>query len=96
MEKANERIQQAEALRVAVEEIEALRARLLDGTETFFDAVMKYEGLLIAAALKARDGKVTQAAAFLGMSYQALAYMIEHRHSELQSARTAIHRRGRG
>jgi len=94
MAKANERIQQAEALRVAVEQIEALRSRLLNGTESLFEAVLKYEGFLIAAALKAHDGKVTQTAEFLGISYQALGYMIEHRHQELLGARSAIHRRG--
>jgi DNA-binding NtrC family response regulator len=78
---------------LAIDQIEGLRSRLLDGTETLFDAVLKYEGLLIAAALKAHDGKVTRAAIFLGMSYQALAYTIEHRHEELLGARSAIHRR---
>lgn len=55
--------------------------------------MLKYEGALIKQALAQSNGSVTYAASLLGVSYQALSYMIENRHKELLKARTPIRRR---
>lgn len=55
--------------------------------------VLEFEGSLIRWALAKVDGRLTQAAALLGMSYQALAYILEGRHKDLLKERTPIRRR---
>jgi tetratricopeptide (TPR) repeat protein len=61
----------------------------------FPSEVLKFEGSLIRQALAKVDGRLTQAASLLGMSYQALAYIIEGRHKDLLKERTPIRRRPR-
>jgi transcriptional regulator with GAF, ATPase, and Fis domain len=57
--------------------------------------VLKFEGGLIQRALAQANGSVTRAASLLGMSYQALAYIIESRHKDLLKDRSPIRRRSR-
>jgi tetratricopeptide (TPR) repeat protein len=57
--------------------------------------VLKFEGGLIQRALAQANGSVTRAASRLGMSYQALAYIIESRHKDLLKDRSPIRRRSR-
>jgi tetratricopeptide (TPR) repeat protein len=57
--------------------------------------VLRYEGILIKQALAKTDGRLTEAASQLSMSYQALAYIIEGRHKDLLKDRTPIRRRSR-
>ena len=59
------------------------------------DMMLKHEGTLIQRALKQSNGSVTQAASLLGMSYQALCYVLDSRHKNLQKDRTPIRRRAK-
>jgi tetratricopeptide (TPR) repeat protein len=59
----------------------------------FQKEILKYEGLLIKQALAKTNGRLTEAASQLNLSYQALAYIIEGRHQELLKDRTPIRRR---
>jgi tetratricopeptide (TPR) repeat protein len=55
--------------------------------------VLEFEGILIRQALAKVDGRLTQAASLLGMSYQALAYILEGRQKDLLKERSPIRRR---
>jgi len=55
--------------------------------------MLKHESTLIRQALVQSNGSVTHAASLLGVSYQALCYMIENRHKDLLKERTPIRRR---
>lgn len=57
--------------------------------------VLRFEGGLIQRALAQATGSVTRAASLLGMSYQALAYVIQSRHKDLLKERSPIRRRSR-
>ena len=57
--------------------------------------MLKHEGTLIKKALVQANGSVTHAASLLGVSYQALCYMIEFRHPDLLKERTPIRRRAK-
>jgi tetratricopeptide (TPR) repeat protein len=57
--------------------------------------ILRYEGELIKQALARTNGRLTEAASQLTMSYQALAYIIEGRHHDLLKERTPIRRRSR-
>jgi tetratricopeptide (TPR) repeat protein len=57
------------------------------------DRILKYEGALIKQALGQANGRVTHAASLLGMSYQALCYIIESRHKDLLKERSPVRRR---
>jgi tetratricopeptide (TPR) repeat protein len=59
------------------------------------DRMLKYENTLIKQALAQASGSVTHAASLLGVSYQALCYMIESRHKSLIKERTPIRRRSK-
>lgn len=59
------------------------------------DRMLKYENTLIKQALSQANGSVTHAASLLGMSYQALCYVIENRHKSLLKDRTPIRRRAK-
>lgn len=59
------------------------------------DRMLKYENTLIKQALAQANGSVTHAASLLGVSYQALCYMIETRHRNLLKERTPVRRRVR-
>ena len=50
--------------------------------------MLRYEKKLIRQALRRAEGGVTQAARLLGLTHQALAYMLEHRHRDLLIERT--------
>jgi transcriptional regulator with GAF, ATPase, and Fis domain len=54
----------------------------------FSDMVRRYEHDLIKQALISADARVTRAARLLGISYQGLAYMLDHRHKDLLPKRT--------
>jgi tetratricopeptide (TPR) repeat protein len=56
--------------------------------------VLRYEGNLIRRALEESGGSVTRAARLLGVTHQGLAFILNGRHSDLQSIRTPVkHRR---
>lgn len=57
--------------------------------------MLRYEGALIKQALAKTNGRLTEAASQLTMSYQALAYILEGRHKNLLKNRTPIRRRSR-
>jgi tetratricopeptide (TPR) repeat protein len=55
--------------------------------------VLRYEGNLIRRALEESGGSVTRAARMLGVTHQGLAFILNGRHSDLQSIRTPVKRR---
>jgi tetratricopeptide (TPR) repeat protein len=57
--------------------------------------VLRYEGNLIRRALEESGGSVTRAARLLGVTHQGLAFILNGRHSDLQSIRTPVKRRRR-
>lgn len=59
------------------------------------DSVLKYEKALIKQALVQANGSVTHAASLLGVSYQALGYMIQARHPDLLKVRSPVRSRGK-
>jgi tetratricopeptide (TPR) repeat protein len=59
------------------------------------ELMRRYEGRLIREALQRSGGSVTQAARALGLSHQALIYMLEHRHRDLLADRNPVHKRRR-
>lgn len=59
------------------------------------ESVRRYERQLIRQALDKAQGSVTQAARLLGVSYQSLGYLLDHRHTDLLPARTPVKRRRR-
>jgi tetratricopeptide (TPR) repeat protein len=62
---------------------------------TLSEEVNSYEHELIKRALENAQGSVTHAARTLGISYQALGYMLETRHKALLNERTPPRRRMR-
>ena len=60
---------------------------------TLNDEIQSYEQQLIKRALEEAQGSVTHAARNLGISYQALGYMLETRHRALMTERTPPRRR---
>ena len=60
---------------------------------TLSEEVNSYEHELIKRALENAQGSVTHAARSLGISYQALGYMLETRHKALLNERTPARRR---
>ncbi len=62
---------------------------------TLSEEVNSYEHELIKRALENAQGSVTHAARSLGISYQALGYMLETRHKALLNERTPARRRMR-
>ena len=59
------------------------------------EEVRALEHNLIKHALDATDGSITFAARNLGMSYQALTYMLETRHKDLLPERSPVRHRQR-
>lgn len=59
------------------------------------EQIQSFEHELIKRALESAQGSVTHAARSLGMSYQALSYMLETRHKDLLTQRTPARRRPR-
>jgi tetratricopeptide (TPR) repeat protein len=55
--------------------------------------MLEIEGQMIRRALAQANGRVTHAASLLGMSYQALCYILGSRHKDLLKERTPIRRR---
>jgi transcriptional regulator with PAS, ATPase and Fis domain len=53
----------------------------------------EFEAEMIKQALASTNGKITKAAHIIGVSYQALAYIIETRHSALLTMRSPVYRR---
>jgi transcriptional regulator with PAS, ATPase and Fis domain len=66
---------------------------LLTKPRALQDQVLKHEGALIKRALIQANGSVTHAASLLGMSYQALCYIIDARHKDLMKYRSPVRRR---
>jgi two-component system response regulator HydG len=59
------------------------------------EEVQLYERSLIQMALKAAQGRVTQAARLLGVTHQRLSSILQGRHKDLLNARTPVKRRRR-
>lgn len=59
------------------------------------EKLLEVERETIRQALAQANGRVTHAASLLGMSYQALSYIIESRHKALLKERSPIRRRSR-
>jgi tetratricopeptide (TPR) repeat protein len=59
----------------------------------FKQDLLDVEREMIRKALAKVNGRVTHAAALLGMSYQGLAYLIQSRHPDLLKERTPVRRR---
>lgn len=58
--------------------------KLEAGTQgTLKVAIHKYEKEIIRQALRNSEGAVTRAASLLGVSYQSLTYLLDHRHRDL-------------
>jgi tetratricopeptide (TPR) repeat protein len=57
--------------------------------------LLQVEGEMIRQALAQTNGSVTHAASWLGMSYQAISYIIETRHKDLLKVRSPVRRRTR-
>ena len=66
---------------------------LLTKPGDFQQSMLEYERKIIRQALAQAHGRVTPAARLLGMSYQALAYIIESRHEDLLKERSPVRRR---
>ena len=62
---------------------------------TLNEEIQSYEQQLVKRALENAQGSVTHAARSLGISYQALGYMLETRHKALMAERTPMRRRMR-
>ena len=60
---------------------------------TLSEEIQSYEHEIIKRALESAQGSVTHAARNLGISYQALGYMLETRHKALMTERTPPRRR---
>jgi tetratricopeptide (TPR) repeat protein len=75
----------------AADSIEALFNKPVD----LQGEVLKFEGRVIQRALAKANGSLTRAAASLSMSYQALAYILESRQTDLLKERSPIRRRSR-
>lgn len=59
------------------------------------EEVLRYEGNLIKLALEAAGGSITRAARLLGVTHQALSFILQGRHKSLLAARTPAKRRKR-
>ena len=66
---------------------------LLSESGTLREQLLKHEGVVIRRALAQTNGSLTKAASLLGVRYQSLAFIIEHRHRELLNERTPVRRR---
>jgi tetratricopeptide (TPR) repeat protein len=55
--------------------------------------ILRFESTLIKRALVTANGRITKAAALLGMSHQSLSLIISTRHPELLSVRSPVRRR---
>ncbi|HEX8493008.1 MAG TPA: tetratricopeptide repeat protein [Pyrinomonadaceae bacterium] len=71
-------------------------AKLEAGTQgTLRDVMHQYEKEIIRQALRNSQGSVTRAGDLLGISYQLLTYLLEHRHRDLLLERNPAKPRGR-
>ena len=89
----------AEAALAAFQEIgqqlAILEGQKLYSGRTLSEEISAFEHDTIRIALENAQGSVTHAARSLGMSYQALTYMLETRHRDLLTQRTPARRRPR-
>ena len=67
----------------------------LETKGTLRQAMRSYEGMIIKHALQNAGGAVTKAARMLGVSHQALTYLLNYRHRYLLAERTPIIKRRR-
>ncbi len=77
------------------EHIAVTEGRQLVSGRGLSEQIQSFEHELIKRALESAQGSVTHAARSLGMSYQALSYMLETRHKGLLEQRTPARRRPR-
>lgn len=60
---------------------------------SLFEDMTRYEGEVIARALKKANGSITRAARLLGLTHQSLDFMLKGRHQHLLPSRTPIRKR---
>lgn len=77
------------------EHLAVSKERNLVSGRTLSEEIQSLEHDLIKHALDSAQGSVTYAARTLGMSYQALGYILETRHNDLLRQRTPVRRRPR-
>lgn len=65
-------------------EFERRQKKLLQGSTSLSEAVNAYERALITQALALAKGKISHAAVLLGISYQALAWILDGRQKGLR------------
>ena len=89
----------AEAALAAFQEIgdhlAAYEGRKLVSRRGLMEEIQAFEHDVIKLALENAQGSVTQAARTLGLSYQALSYMLATRHKDLLKKRNPVRRRPR-
>jgi tetratricopeptide (TPR) repeat protein len=59
----------------------------------FQQGILHVEGEMIRQALAQANGRITKAASLLGLSHQALSYIIQSRHKDLLKERTPVRHR---
>jgi len=67
--------------------------RLHDKNFSLYGAIHEFEAKFIEQALEDEDGSVSRAAKLLGISYQALAKLLDNRHKSLLPKRTPAQKR---
>jgi transcriptional regulator with PAS, ATPase and Fis domain len=93
----------AESDVITAESIETLVMRQTDSGDpvnpwrgcNLSEEIKRYEGELIKNALKECRGSITRAAKLLGLSHQALAYILNSRQKDLLPVRTDVKKRNR-
>jgi tetratricopeptide (TPR) repeat protein len=75
--------------------VENATDHLLNRQFDLHQEVLKFEETFIRHVLAKVNGRLTRAAALMGMSYQGLAYVIQSRHPELLNERSPVRRRSR-
>ncbi len=73
----------------------AVEGRKLVSGRGLIEEIRSFEHDVIKRALENAQGSVTHAARSLGLSYQALSYMLQTRHKDLLERRTPVRRRPR-
>ena len=81
------------ALKLREGKSEGVPDALFSKPRNFKQDLLDIERKMIGKALAESNGSPTRAASLLGMSYQALGYLIQSRHPELLKERSPIRRR---
>jgi tetratricopeptide (TPR) repeat protein len=71
-------------------DVEVATEALTNRPFNFHEEILRLEETLIRKTLSKVNGSVTRAAAQMGMTYQGLGYIIQHRHPKLLKERTPV------